>query len=69
MKKTFFLIWIGFLLNLYSQNVGISNSVIVPDPSAILELRSTTGGLLIPRMTTAQRNAITNPAHSLLIYN
>ncbi|MCX7697569.1 MAG: fibronectin type III domain-containing protein [Bacteroidales bacterium] len=69
MKKQFFLVWVALFLNAYSQNVGISNSVIVPDPSAILELRSTTGGLLIPRMTTAQRNAITSPAHALLIYN
>lgn len=37
--------------------------------SAILEARSTTKGFLAPRMTTAQRDAITSPLTSLLIFN
>ena len=40
-----------------------------PAASAILDLVSTTKGILIPRMTTTQRNAITSPATGLLIYN
>jgi trimeric autotransporter adhesin len=40
-----------------------------PDPSSRLEVSSTTKGLLTPRMTTAQRNAIVNPAQGLMIYN
>ena len=39
------------------------------DDSAILQLDSTTQGLLIPRMTTAQRDAIANPADGLMIFN
>ena len=39
------------------------------DPSAALEIDSTTKGFLPPRMTTVQRNAITSPAEGLLIYN
>ncbi len=39
-----------------------------PDPSSYLEIKSTTQGLLIPRMTQAQRNAIATPAKSLLIF-
>jgi hypothetical protein len=39
-----------------------------PDGSAILHLNSTVKGLLIPRMTLAERNAITAPAIGLLIY-
>ncbi|MEP6682169.1 MAG: hypothetical protein ABJA35_02875, partial [Parafilimonas sp.] len=39
-----------------------------PNGSALLEIKSTKKGLLIPRMTIAQRNAIINPASSLLIY-
>ncbi len=47
--------------------VGIGTNV--PDPSAILDLTSTTGGLLIPRMTSAERDLIPNPAEGLMIYN
>ena len=54
-----------------SQNagVGINSTGAAADASAILDASSTTRGLLIPRMTTAQRNAIVSPANSLLIYN
>lgn len=37
--------------------------------SAIAQIDSTTRGFLIPRMTTTQRDAISSPAASLLIYN
>ena len=40
------------------------------DPAAALELRSTTQGFLLPRMTNAERILnIPNPALGLLIYN
>ncbi|HOF81940.1 MAG TPA: FISUMP domain-containing protein, partial [Bacteroidales bacterium] len=39
------------------------------DPSAMLDVKSTDLGMLIPRMTSAQRDAITNPAEGLLIFN
>lgn len=38
------------------------------DPSASFEVESTTKGLLIPRMTEAQRTAIATPANGLLVY-
>lgn len=37
--------------------------------SAIIEFSSTDRGVLFPRMTTTQRNAITTPADGLVIYN
>lgn len=37
--------------------------------SAVLDVRSTTKGMLPPRMTTAQRTAITSPATGLLVYD
>lgn len=39
------------------------------DPCSALDVGSTTKGVLIPRMTTTQRNAIASPVASLLIYN
>lgn len=39
------------------------------NPSAILQVDSTTRGFLAPRMTEAQRDLIASPANGLLIYN
>lgn len=39
------------------------------DPSAIFEIQSTEKGLLIPRMTTSERDLIVNPVDGLLVYN
>ncbi|GAB4327570.1 MAG: hypothetical protein Kow00127_20310 [Bacteroidales bacterium] len=54
-------------ITLYSQ-VGINNDGSLPDPSAMLDIKSDTAGVLIPRMTAIQRNAINNPAQGLLVY-
>ncbi len=48
-------------------NVGIATTT--PDPSAALDVSSTTKGLLPPRMNTAQRNAIVTPVAGLVIFN
>ena len=40
-----------------------------PDGSALLEMQSTTGGVLPPRMTQAQRDGIASPATGLLLFN
>lgn len=40
-----------------------------PESSSALEISSSDKGLLVPRMTTAQRDAIETPAQGLLIYN
>ena len=53
----------------YGQGVGISETEIIPDASSILELRSTDRGFLAPRMTTAQRIAITSPAQGLMVFD
>jgi hypothetical protein len=53
----------------YSQGVSINNNGMSADNSTIFDLSSTSQGLLIPRMTTAQRDAIVSPALSLLIFN
>jgi len=45
--------------------VGINTTT----PEAIFDAVSTSSGILIPRMTTSQRNAISSPVNSMLIYN
>lgn len=74
-RSVFFLSFPSFFLAILfcwgvkGQSVGISNSLITPDASSILELRTTSKGLLIPRMTTTQRDAIISPANGLIIFN
>ena len=46
--------------------VGIGTTT--PDASAALDITSNTKGLLIPRMTNAQRQAISNPAAGLQVF-
>ena len=50
------------------QGVAINTDASQPDNSAILDIKSINKGILIPRMTAAQCNAIVNPATGLMIY-
>jgi hypothetical protein len=52
-----------------AQGVSINSDNSSADASSILELKSTSKGMLTPRMTTAERDAIVLPATGLLIYN
>jgi len=52
----------------YSQ-VAVNNDRSPPDSSAMLDVKSTSQGLLFPRLFTVQRDAIQNPANGLMIYN
>jgi hypothetical protein len=53
--------------------LSVTNGVVVGpntiNASAILDVQSTTKGFLLPRITTAQRDAISSPATGLQIYN
>lgn len=51
------------------SNAQIGIGTPSPDASALLDLTSTTKGLLLPRMTTVQQAAIINPAIGLTIFN
>lgn len=55
--------------SLSAQNIGINTTGNAPNASAALDIDINQKGLLVPRMSTANRNAIVSPAHSLLIYN
>ena len=48
--------------------LGVSIDGSQPDGSAMLDVKSTGKGMLIPRMTAAQRDAIANPATGLLVF-
>jgi hypothetical protein len=52
-----------------AQSVGINTDGSTPNPSALLDVKSTDKGLLIPRMSTAQRTAITSPATGLMVFD
>jgi hypothetical protein len=68
MKNILILIFLVISLNLHSQ-VAISNDSSDPDNSAMLDVKSSGKGLLIPRLTTAERDAIASPSNSLMIFN
>ncbi|MFM9911842.1 MAG: hypothetical protein ACKVOW_21160 [Chitinophagaceae bacterium] len=69
MKKLFLLLILSglFLVKGFGQSVGIGTNI--PDNSAILDVKSGTKGMLIPRTNPAGRNAISNPAKGLLVYD
>lgn len=52
-----------------AQSVAINMDASLSDTSAILDIKSITKGLLIPRMTTDQRTAITTPAIGLMVFD
>lgn len=62
-----YLFFILFLPSLLAAQIGIGTTS--PDPASILDVTSTTQGVLFPRMTTAQMNAISSPTKGLTIFN
>jgi hypothetical protein len=70
MKKIFFLLKTIFIFSVVyaQQGVAITTDGSSPDNSAMLDIKSTSKGILIPRMTAAQRTAIASPVNGLLIY-
>ena len=55
--------------NFYNNGAGLGVGTIAPDASSLLDVSSTSKGLLAPRMTVTQRNEIVNPANGLIIFN
>ncbi|MGZ9677314.1 hypothetical protein [Flavobacterium sp. GNP001] len=68
MKKLFFLGLSLIALNASAQSVAINTDGSTADPSAILDLKSTNQGVLVPRLTQTQRTAIATPATGLMVY-
>ena len=55
-------------LIIQAQNIGVNSTGEKPDNSAMLDVKSTTGGFLPPRMTYNQMIAISAPAPGLIVY-
>ncbi len=68
MKKIFLLISLLLSSEMFAQ-VGISATNAAPNASAMLDVSSTTKGLLPPRMTSSQRTSIPSPANGLLVFD
>ena len=69
--RSIFLLIGSFLTMLQAtsaQGVAINTDNTDPDASAALDVKSTSKGVLVPRMTQAQRNAIASPATGLMIF-
>lgn len=64
-KSLLFIISLSIVHFSFAQT-GIGTTT--PDASAKLDISSTTKGLLVPRVTSAQKTAISLPANGLLIY-
>ncbi|CAN1501904.1 Ice-binding protein [Flavobacteriaceae bacterium] len=69
MKKAYLLLSIIFLFVSANANAQIGIGTTTPDASAVLDLSSTTKGLLMPRMTTLQQTNLVSPAIGLSIFN
>ncbi|MCX6244402.1 MAG: fibrobacter succinogenes major paralogous domain-containing protein [Bacteroidetes bacterium] len=73
MKKRLFplTLIIVFIMNFVlsgSGQVAINTDNSNPDASAMLDVKSTSKGLLIPRMSASQRTGISSPAAGLIVY-
>ncbi len=69
MKKHLFLFSLLIFTKISIAQVAVNNSGASANPTAILDVSSTTKGFLPPRMNTAQRDAIVAPVVGLSIYN
>ncbi|MBX7202904.1 MAG: hypothetical protein IT240_00525 [Bacteroidia bacterium] len=62
------LIWLSAYAA-FAQSGNIGFGTLNPDSSAMLDISSTSKGLLIPRMTSAEREAVANPAKGLIVFD
>ena len=60
--------WVTTSNNLYNDGTNVMIGTSTAEPSSALTVASTSQGILLPKMTLAQRDAIANPASGLLIF-
>ncbi len=68
LKSMCFVFFMLMTLITFPQSVVISSDESTPDASSILDVQSDSKGMLVPRMTAADRMGITNPAEGLIVY-
>jgi len=56
-------------VRMHSSTGSVGINTAAPDASAVLDVSSSTQGILLPRMTSAQIAAIESPAEGLMVYN
>ncbi len=66
-SRVFLLVCLNLIFFTSFSQVGIGT--VSPNPSSILDISSDSRGILIPRMTSEQRDAIVSPPEGLNIYN
>lgn len=69
MKTTILTILVILMTFGIKGQVAINEDNSIPDPSAMLDVKSTDKGVLVPRLTTAQRELIPGPANGLLVFD
>jgi|GEM_PF-1918242 hypothetical protein len=70
MKSNIITIVLALLvLNAMPQATSVGIGTTTPHNSAVLDVQSTSKGMLIPRMSSAQRSSITSPATGLLVFD
>lgn len=57
-----------FAQNTFPATGSVGIGTTAPNASSVLDINSTTKGMLVPRMTSAQRTAIASPAQGLTVY-
>ena len=68
LKQPLILFFLSLLLS-YAASAQIGIGTTTPNSRSILDVTSSTQGILVPRLTTAQLNAIVSPPQSLMVYN
>ncbi len=64
-----FMLFFVLAISASAQNISINANGAAADTSSILDITSTNSGLLIPRMSSAQRDSILLPANALQLFN
>ena len=71
--SSLFIVLFSISINAQHNNSELPTSInddgSAPDSSAILDLKSTSKGMLVPRMDSSQRKIIANPAQGLLVFD